>query len=96
MTKDKCDVKLEINDWMLAKVFDARRHFLGHRCQDNDHNTYRPAVYFNDFSTRARHPSGRWACAWCSAAPPEELIGLYLLLETDYAYAVMQKYLNYV
>ncbi len=92
MTRDACDVKFEIDDWMLVKAKIPDLHYMCHRCMP-EVDMYRSALYCDaKFPQRARHPAPRWRCGWCLDLPPEELEALYLMLESEHAYAVMEQY----
>ncbi len=90
MTKDGCEVKLEMGAWMLSKIAGPNKHFIYHRCRKEE-TTYFPVLYMN---TKLHEHYGegepRWACGGCLKTPPEELEALYLMLESEYAYSVMQ------
>jgi hypothetical protein len=94
MTKDECEVKLEMGDWMIAKFYASSVHFMYHRCHIDKVSYYAAMFHELAFSPRAGCSNPCWACAGCGASVPEELETVYLLLESEYAYDIMQKHQN--
>ncbi|KKN92468.1 hypothetical protein LCGC14_0209590 [marine sediment metagenome] len=98
MTKDgsRLKIKLEMNDWVIAKSSVSSvsgLHHMYHLCQPvlKGGLEYLLVLYLNaEFPMRARHPDPCWACSRCLRSPPEELECLYLMLESEHAYAIMQ------
>jgi hypothetical protein len=92
VTKDHCDVKLIMGNWMIAVPGPSGLHYMYHNCYATS-EVYQKAVYMNVNWIKGPHnPKLCWACTYCSGSPPPELEGLYLMLEQEYTYAVMQHY----
>jgi hypothetical protein len=85
MTKDRRDVKLTIGDWIISSGPKKNAHFMYHRCSGG-----RAAIaVFTGLSRCGGRLKPHWYCWRCDKPPPEGLVGVYLLLESEYAYEIM-------
>ncbi len=89
------NVKLKIGNWIISSWDDRTDHFMYHYCGVGSPHTVNPhtVVFTKNIRPQPTHPA-RWRCFLCDKQPPEGLVGAYLMLESEYAYSVINRVLG--
>jgi hypothetical protein len=86
-------IKLELDGWIISRWGGGTLHFIYHNCNDCDEPS---AVVYSRMLTLAglREPLAdvpTWRCSRCWREACDDIVGAYILLESDYASDLIER-----